>query len=216
MKKKKKTKKRSSNRKSLKTPSSGAALELALDGNINADIDIDGEVDINSDLSIDSDIDVNITEKRLGEKRNFQPSTIKKPKYNNVYPNQVNFVLEKPKSVCNDTLSSLATIRFDSKSALISSVSKKELDRLSKYLINKDYKITLMGHTDTDSTKTYNKALSLKRANSVKQYLVQTGCDPMQIGTVGYGEEDPLNNEQTTTEKYLNRRVEYCVVMNRN
>ena len=95
-------------------------------------------------------------------------------------------------------------------------IFKKELDRLSKYLINKDYKITLMGHTDTDSTKTYNKALSLKRANSVKQYLVQTGCDPMQIGTVGYGEEDPLNNEQTTTEKYLNRRVEYCVVMNRN
>ncbi len=49
-------------------------------------------------------------------------------------------------------------------------------------------RVTATGHTDTSGSEAYNMALSLRRANTVKDALVQNGVPPTAISVVGRGE----------------------------
>jgi OOP family OmpA-OmpF porin len=62
------------------------------------------------------------------------------------------------------------------------------------------------GHTDAKGNPQYNKELSLKRAESVKRYLVAAGLDPGRLDTVGYGSDQPLAPDRP--DDPANRRVE--------
>jgi peptidoglycan-associated lipoprotein len=73
-------------------------------------------------------------------------------------------------------------------------------------------KVRLEGNTDDRGSREYNVALGWRRANAVKQVLLQQGVKPNQITTVSYGKEHPAvagNNEHTWS---LNRRVELIYV----
>ncbi len=65
------------------------------------------------------------------------------------------------------------------------------------------------GYTDSIGTEKYNKGLSQRRVNSVKQYLIQHGISTDRIaGTMGHGEHDPVASNKTAAGRAQNRRVE--------
>ncbi len=74
--------------------------------------------------------------------------------------------------------------------------------------------VELAGHTDNTGDEQYNKDLSLRRANAVKKYLVNSGISSDRIKTVGYGEERPMATNETLNGRKLNRRTEFRIISN--
>jgi len=69
--------------------------------------------------------------------------------------------------------------------------------------------ISVLGHTDSDGSDQYNLSLSLKRATSVKNYLVSHfDLSPSRINVFGYGEAESLLPNSSSYNKQVNRRVE--------
>lgn len=115
---------------------------------------------------------------------------------NSLQPNQhledVHFAFDKY------DLSDSATHTLDGDYATISTLS-------SKY---PSLKVDLSGHTDWIGTDAYNQALSEKRANVVKEYLIRKGVDAGRIRTYAYGESQPIAPNTTEEGRALNRRTE--------
>jgi hypothetical protein len=68
-------------------------------------------------------------------------------------------------------------------------------------------RITATGHTDTSGPRDYNMALSLRRANAVKNALVQQGVPAAAVAVVGRGEDDLLVQTGDGVREPQNRRV---------
>ncbi len=83
-----------------------------------------------------------------------------------------------------------------------------ELERVAQVL-NKYPRTTIEigGHTDIRGAAKYNQTLSLKRAESVKNALIQNGVALERMETVGYGESLPISSNHA-----MNRRVEIIIV----
>lgn len=81
-------------------------------------------------------------------------------------------------------------------------------------VINKYEKTTLMveGHTDNTGADDMNQRLSEARANSVKNYLVQSGVDNRRVSTLGMGEYTPIADNATQAGRQKNRRVELKII----
>jgi outer membrane protein OmpA-like peptidoglycan-associated protein len=72
-------------------------------------------------------------------------------------------------------------------------------------------RITATGHTDTSGPEAYNMALSLRRANAVKDALVREGVPAQAITVIGRGESNPLVPTGDGVREPQNRRVEIVV-----
>jgi hypothetical protein len=72
-------------------------------------------------------------------------------------------------------------------------------------------RITATGHTDTSGPESYNMALSLRRANSVKNELVRQGVPADAIAVIGRGESNPLVATGDGVREPQNRRVEIVI-----
>ena len=72
-------------------------------------------------------------------------------------------------------------------------------------------RITATGHTDTSGPEAYNMALSLRRANAVKDALVREGVPATAITVVGKGESQPLVQTADGVREPQNRRVEIVI-----
>ncbi|HFQ5100898.1 TPA: OmpA family protein [Vibrio vulnificus] len=68
--------------------------------------------------------------------------------------------------------------------------------------------ITLIGHTDSSGKAEYNLKFGLKRAESIKAFLVQQGIDPAKIKTTSLGDSSPSADNNTLEGRALNRFVE--------
>lgn len=81
---------------------------------------------------------------------------------------------------------------FDFDSASLSSASQRTLDRQVAWLKKNSGKtVTVEGHCDERGTREYNIALGERRANAVKNYLVNSGISGNRIRTISYGKERP-------------------------
>ena len=72
-------------------------------------------------------------------------------------------------------------------------------------------RITATGHTDTSGPESYNMALSLRRANTVKDALVREGVPATAIAVIGRGESQPLVQTADGVREPQNRRVEIVI-----
>jgi outer membrane protein OmpA-like peptidoglycan-associated protein len=73
-------------------------------------------------------------------------------------------------------------------------------------------KIEVGGHTDSDGPDAFNMQLSQRRADAVRQYLVNKGIAANRILTKGYGETAPIADNNTEAGKAKNRRTEIKVI----
>jgi OmpA-OmpF porin, OOP family len=72
--------------------------------------------------------------------------------------------------------------------------------------------LEIAGYTDNTGDAALNLALSQKRAESVRQALIKYGADPDMLVAKGYGEANPIANNDTAEGRLKNRRIEYHVV----
>lgn len=101
------------------------------------------------------------------------------------------------------------TVNFDFDKSNVKPPYYPELDALAaKMEEDPDLDLIVEGHTDSVGSASYNKSLSLRRANSVKDYLVGQGADPARITAVGYGEEQPIADNATAAGRAQNRRTD--------
>lgn len=104
---------------------------------------------------------------------------------------------------------SLPATSFKVGSAELPSLLKKQLDVFADVLKtkkNSDRKVRIIGHADASGTPQANQALSVKRAESVRDYLVSKGADPALMITEGVGSKDLKNPAKPNADE--NRRVE--------
>ena len=70
-------------------------------------------------------------------------------------------------------------------------------------------RVEISGHTSNEGKREFNMKLSRKRAEAVKDYLVSAGVDEKRIGTVGYGPDKPIADNDTKDGQEKNRRIEF-------
>lgn len=71
--------------------------------------------------------------------------------------------------------------------------------------------IRIVGHTDDVGSIEHNQKLSKKRAEAVSNILVQCGISKDKIITIGKGKDEPIANNNTSTGRAKNRRVEIII-----
>lgn len=100
-------------------------------------------------------------------------------------------------------------VTFDTNSTEVRPGLYSEIDRVAGVLTQyPDTFIRVDGHTDSVGSDAYNMDLSIRRANSVKDLLVQRGIAFSRIEVMGFGETMPVATNDTEAGRQLNRRVE--------
>ncbi len=107
----------------------------------------------------------------------------------------------------------LHNVFFDFNKYTLKPESYPELNRLVAFIRkHNDLKIEISGHTDNKGTDAYNKELSQKRADAVKNYLISKGCNANNLISTGYGETKPVTDNNSDENRAKNRRVEFKVL----
>jgi OOP family OmpA-OmpF porin len=106
------------------------------------------------------------------------------------------------------SLTARLEVYFDNNSAVLKSESYADLDRVVKFMTDVPRVAgVLEGHTDDVGNAKANERLSLRRAESVKAYLVSRGIDASRIATRGFGETQPEADNAGPEGRAKNRRV---------
>ncbi|HQH40781.1 MAG TPA: OmpA family protein [Bacteroidales bacterium] len=107
----------------------------------------------------------------------------------------------------------LKNIFFAWNSAELQPESFAELNKLLSFMReNPSVRIEVSGHTDNTGSPEYNLKLSLNRAKVVADYLIKNGMDPSRIVAKGYGEKQPVAQNDTEEGRALNRRTEFRIL----
>ena len=100
-------------------------------------------------------------------------------------------------------------IYFDSGKAKIRPESFERLDSVVEFMAHKkSARIEISGHTDNAGSAKKNKALSEKRAQACREYLISKDIDGSRIEAVGYGDERPIASNDSEDGRQKNRRIE--------
>lgn len=105
---------------------------------------------------------------------------------------------------------------FDFDKSNLKPEGRQVLDQVAAQVRSIDLEtIIATGYTDSIGTDAYNLKLSERRANTVKQYLIEQGVPADRIYTEGKGKADPIATNKTREGRAQNRRVEIEIVGNR-
>ncbi len=103
----------------------------------------------------------------------------------------------------------LQGVEFDTAKATIKAESFSRLDSVVEYMTHKkSARIEISGHTDNVGDPKANKALSVRRAQACRDYLISKGIEGSRIEFVGYGDERPIAPNDTDAGRQENRRIE--------
>lgn len=106
----------------------------------------------------------------------------------------------------------LGDVLFDAKKAELGPSATRGLDKLTGFL--RQYpqrKVLIEGFADSSGEAERNQALSEKRADAVRRYLIRKGISSERIEAKGYGEEFPVADNSSKAGRQANRRVEIVV-----
>ena len=118
----------------------------------------------------------------------------------------------KPKPVA-EKITFAADVLFDFDKATIKPEGRSKLDDLDNKVKGINLEVVIdIGHTDSIGADAYNQRLSVRRAESVKAYLVSRGIEPNRVYTEGKGEKQPIASNKTKDGRQKNRRVEIEVI----
>jgi outer membrane protein OmpA-like peptidoglycan-associated protein len=106
----------------------------------------------------------------------------------------------------------LGNVLFATGRAELKSGGTSSLDKLVAFLNEyPDRSVVIEGHTDDVGSADMNQALSQRRAESVKSYLMQQGIYSQRLTASGMGETHPVADNQTESGRQQNRRVEVII-----
>jgi OmpA-OmpF porin, OOP family len=118
----------------------------------------------------------------------------------------------KPKPVA-EKVTFAADVLFDFDKSVVKPDGKSKLDDLSGKIRGINLEVVIaIGHADSIGGDAYNQKLSVRRAESVKAYLVSKGIEANRIYTEGKGEKQPVADNRTKDGRAKNRRVEIEVI----
>lgn len=107
-------------------------------------------------------------------------------------------------------------LMFATNQSSLNIATKENLKNLANTLQKyEDTNVLIEGHTDSTGEAVYNQTLSEKRASSVQQYLIDLGMDFQRLSIAGYGENQPIADNNTATGRQENRRVEVAIYANK-
>jgi len=176
----------------------------------------DGSYEFKRDLECDYEL--------IASRENFAPSSeiiekaIKKTLFGKKIKPTFSLNLFDTKLYKVGDVIKLENIYYNTDDFKVRDFSKKELDKLANTL--KRYPnmiIEIASHTDTRGNAGTNLALSQKRANEVRKYLLSRGVEKNRIKATGKGESEPLNAcsdgvQCTEAEHQRNRRTEFKIL----
>jgi len=106
----------------------------------------------------------------------------------------------------------LGDVLFDTGKSELNSGASRKLEQLAQFLSeHKDRRVQIDGFTDSVGSDSYNRELSQRRANAVKNALLTRGIDSTRINTEGYGKAFPVATNADSSGRQLNRRVEVVI-----
>lgn len=104
-------------------------------------------------------------------------------------------------------------VEFDFDKATLRPENRELLSRIAGVLLtSKGYRVQIHGHTDDIGSSEYNQRLSERRADAVRNYLVDAGIDPGIVSTKGHGKASPVVPGTTPKARAKNRRVEIGII----
>jgi OOP family OmpA-OmpF porin len=119
---------------------------------------------------------------------------------------------EKPKPVA-EKITFAADVLFDFDKSVIKPEGRSKLDDLAGKAKGVNLEVVIaIGHADSIGSDEYNQRLSVRRAESVKAYLVSKGIEPNRVYTEGKGEKQPVASNKTAEGRAKNRRTEIEVI----
>jgi outer membrane protein OmpA-like peptidoglycan-associated protein len=107
-------------------------------------------------------------------------------------------------------------ILFDVNSYQLKEDAKTNIKELAKVLQKyDDTNVLIEGHTDATGSDELNMKLSKQRADAVADYAKSLGVAGMRMAIQGYGEAQPVAENETDEGKQKNRRVEIAIIANK-
>jgi outer membrane protein OmpA-like peptidoglycan-associated protein len=104
----------------------------------------------------------------------------------------------------------LRGVNFESGSSSLTPDSYSVLDQVVKSLkAYPEVRVEIAGYTDGVGKDDFNLALSQRRADAVKQYVVNAGVSPDRLISRGYGKSNPVASNATASGRAENRRIEF-------
>jgi outer membrane protein OmpA-like peptidoglycan-associated protein len=124
---------------------------------------------------------------------------------------QLNVILET-RDTARGLVVNLSDVTFASGQATLQPGAREKLARVSGILAaHPTLKLEIEGHTDSVGSDELNQALSERRAQAVRAYLIQQGVPGATTSAAGFGEGRPVAGNDTSEGRQLNRRVELVV-----
>ena len=109
----------------------------------------------------------------------------------------------------------LEGVNFEHNSSELTVASHPALDAIADGLKKHPrLRVEVQGHTDSTGSPPYNMKLSQRRADSVRQYLLDSGAAGDQLVAKGYGQTQPVASNKTAAGRAKNRRVVMYVLSN--
>jgi outer membrane protein OmpA-like peptidoglycan-associated protein len=128
-------------------------------------------------------------------------------------PNQTGLYFNIDIQIELPKLFTLDNVYFDTGKATLKPASYTELNELYEYLsLKKTTVVEIAGHTDDVGSDEMNMDLSQKRAEAVRNYLINKGIAASRIVAKGYGETQPVAPNDSDEGRAKNRRTEVRLV----
>jgi outer membrane protein OmpA-like peptidoglycan-associated protein len=109
-------------------------------------------------------------------------------------------------------VSEIGGVQFATGTADLNAAARESLARFSGIVASyPDIALMIEGHTDSTGSDETNNALSLRRALSVRDYLIGQGVSASKVDAQGYGPTRPVDDNATADGRARNRRVEIII-----